>query len=707
MSFNKRIAAELNLGLQQVESVLQLFSEGATIPFIARYRKELTGSLDEVQIGDIKNRLDKLEELEKRRESILKSIEEQGKLTDELRKAIMNAQELNVLEDLYLPYKRSRQTRASKARAKGLEPLAIWLQMQQNGSVEAEAKKYLTEEVKNIDDAILGAQDIIAEFVSENIDARNMIRQQFDRFATVSSKVARGKDEEGAKYKDYFEFSEPLHKCPSHRLLAILRAEEEGILRVNVQPEDTEILPKLERQFVQQNNEAAQKVREAVQDSYKRLLAPSIETEARNAAKERADIEAIRVFAENLRQLLLAAPLGQKRILALDPGFRTGCKTVVLDAQGSIVTNTTIYLHQENTAVAVLSDLIRKFQIEAIAIGNGTASRETEALARLVVKNTPLTGDGEAIFMVSEAGASIYSASEVAREEFPDFDVTVRGSISIGRRLMDPLAELVKIDPKSIGVGQYQHDVDQKLLKNNLDFVVESAVNSVGVDINTASKHLLTYISGLGEKLAQNIVAYRAENGAFTTKQQLKKVPRMGEKAFEQCAGFLRVRDGKNPLDNTAVHPERYSLVETMAQDAGCKIADLIKNDTLRQSLNLQKYISKEVGLPTLNDIVKELAKPGLDPRGSAKTFAFDQNIKTIEDVRIGMIVPGIVTNIAAFGAFVDIGVKENGLVHVSQITNRYITDPSTVLKLHQHVEVRVLDVDRQRKRIQLSMKDV
>ncbi|MEY4928032.1 MAG: hypothetical protein RI894_2468 [Bacteroidota bacterium] len=707
MLFNNRIAAELNLRVQQVESVLNLFSEGATIPFIARYRKELTGSLDEVQIGDIKNRLDKLEEIEKRRESIIKSIEEQGKLTDELRKSIQAAQELNVLEDLYLPYKRSRQTRASKARAKGLEPLALWLQMQQNGSVEAQAKKFLTDDVKTIAEAILGAQDIIAEFVSESIDARTMIRYQFERFATVTSKVARGKDDDGAKYKDYFDFSEPLHKCPSHRILAIFRAEEESILRVSVSPPDDDVLPKLEQQFVQQSNEAAQKVREAVQDSYKRLLAPSIETEYRNIAKDRADTEAIRVFAENLRQLLLAAPLGQKRILALDPGYRTGCKTVVLDAQGDIVANTTIYLHQEQNAIAILGDLIRKFQVEAIAIGNGTASRETEALARLVIKNTPLSGKGEAIFMVSEAGASIYSASEVAREEFPDYDITVRGSISIGRRLMDPLAELVKIDPKSIGVGQYQHDVDQKKLKNNLDFVVESAVNSVGVDINTASKHLLTYISGLGEKLAQNIVQYRAENGAFTTKQQLKKVPRMGEKAFEQCAGFLRVRDGKNPLDNTAVHPERYALVETIAKEAGCKIDDLIKNEPLRQALNLQKYVTKDVGLPTLTDIVKELAKPGLDPRGHAKSFSFDETIRTIDDVRIGMIVTGIVTNIAAFGAFVDIGIKENGLVHVSQITNRYITDPSTVLKLHQHVEVRVLDVDRERKRIQLSMKDL
>ena len=707
MSLQHRIAADLHLGVQQVESVLDLFSQGATIPFIARYRKELTGSLDEVQIGDIKKRLEKIEELEKRRESILKSIEEQGKLSPELRQAIEKAPELNILEDLYLPYKRSRQTRASKARAKGLEPLAIWLQLQQNGSVETEAKKYLTDDVKNTAEAIVGAQDIIAESVSESIEARTLIRHHFERFATISSKVARGKDEEGAKYKDYFEFSEPLHKCPSHRLLALFRAEEEGILRVNVQPDETELLPKLERQFVKQQNEAAQKVKEAVEDSYKRLLAPSIETETRNLAKERADTEAIRVFAENLKQLLLAAPLGQKRILALDPGYRTGCKTVVLDAQGNLVTNTTIYLHQQDTAISVLSQLIRKFQIEAIAIGNGTASRETEALARLVVKQTPLVGNADAIFMVSEAGASIYSASEVAREEFPDQDVTVRGSISIGRRLMDPLAELVKIDPKSVGVGQYQHDVDQKRLKNNLDTVVELAVNSVGVDINTASKHLLTYVSGLGEKLAQNIVQYRAENGAFTTKQALKKVPRMGEKAFEQCAGFVRVRDGENPLDNTAVHPERYSLVEQMAKDANCKIADLIKKDDLRKTLNLQRYISNEVGLPTLNDIVKELAKPGLDPRGNAKSFAFDQSIKTIDDVKIGMILPGIVTNIAAFGAFIDIGVKENGLVHVSQITNRFITDPATVLKLHQHVEVRVVDVDRPRKRIQLSMKDL
>jgi protein Tex len=706
MNFTPRIAAALKISAEQVTNTLALFDDGGTIPFIARYRKEMTGGLDEVQIADIKDLLTKYQDLEKRRESILKSIEEQGKLTDDLRLKITNAPDLTELEDLYLPYKRSRQTRASKAREKGLEPLATFLMLQLGGNVLAEAQKYITENVANTAEALIGAQDIIAELVNESQDARLLVRNQFQRFATVTSRLARGKEEEAAKYKDYFEFSEPLHKCPSHRLLAILRAEEEGFLRVSVQPEEADVLARLEKMFVQNNTEAAKYVQEAVQDSYKRLLASSIETEYRNIAKEKADTEAISVFAENLKQLLLAAPLGQKRVLALDPGFRTGCKTVVLDAQGDLVMNTTVFLHQERDASFKIKELIEKYQIEAIAIGNGTASRETEALARTVL--TSMNGaNGCDVFVVSEAGASIYSASPVAREEFPDHDVTVRGSISIGRRLMDPLAELVKIDPKSIGVGQYQHDVDQKRLKNNLDLVVESAVNSVGVDVNTASKHLLTYIAGLGEKLAANVVAYRTENGAFATKAQLKKVPRMGDKAFEQCAGFLRVKDGKNPLDNTAVHPERYALVETMAKDLSCKVADLIKNDDLRKQITVQKYVTKDIGAPTLNDIVAELAKPGLDPRGSVQTFAFDQSIRAIEDVKIGMILPGIITNIAKFGVFVDIGIKENGLVHVSQIANKYVADPSTVVKLHQQVEVRVLEIDRERKRVQLSMKDI
>jgi protein Tex len=708
MNFTPMIAAALNIRAEQVTNTLALFDDGGTIPFIARYRKEATGGLDEVQIADIKNLLTKYQELEKRRESILKSIEEQGKLTDELRAKIVKTMDLTELEDLYLPYKRSRQTRASKAREKGLEPLALWIMEQKTGSVLAQAEDFVNDKVPNTAEAIVGAQDIIAELVNESQDARFMVRTQFERFATVTSRLARGKEDEAAKYKDYFDFSEPLNKCPSHRLLAVLRAEEEGFLRVSVQPNEEEVVQKLERQFVKNNSEAANYVREAVQDCYKRLLASSIETEYRNIAKEKADTEAIHVFSENLRQLLLAPPLGQKRVLALDPGFRTGCKTVVLDAQGELVLNTTIFLHQERDATAKIKELIEKFQIEAIAIGNGTASRETEALVRTITDKLPSFGEKPIeIFVVSEAGASIYSASDVAREEFPDHDVTVRGSISIGRRLMDPLAELVKIDPKSIGVGQYQHDVDQKRLKNNLDLVVESAVNSVGVDVNTASKHLLTYIAGLGEKLAANVVAYRAENGAFATKAQLKKVPRMGDKAFEQCAGFLRVKDGKNPLDNTAVHPERYALVETMAKDLNCKVADLIKNDDLRKQINIQKYVTAAVGAPTLNDIVAELAKPGLDPRGSAQSFSFDQSIRTLEDVKIGMILPGIITNIAKFGVFVDIGIKENGLVHVSQIANKYVSDPSTVVKLHQQVEVRVLEIDRERKRVQLSMKDM
>ncbi len=706
-TFTNRIANALNLRPAQVENTLTLFAEGATVPFISRYRKEMTGSLDEVEIMAIKTLQDKYVEVEKRRDAIVKAIEEQGKMTDELRAQIQKATELTTLEDLYLPYKRSRKTRASQAREKGLEPLATWLLEQKNGSVEVAASPYITEQVPNIAAALQGAQDIIAELVNESAEARNTMRAIFERTAVLRSKVVRGKTEEAIKYKDYHEFEENLTRCPSHRILAILRAEEEGFLRVAVAPlNETNTTDALCRLFVKARNEAAEQVTSAVLDSYKRLLEPSIETEFRNIAKERADLEAIRVFSENLRQLLLAAPLGQRRVVGIDPGFRSGCKVVCLDESGMLLHNTNIYPHapQNNWREAEqnLEHLIQKYGATAIAVGNGTASRETEALVRGLKTERPVE-----VFMVSEAGASIYSASDVAREEFPDFDVTVRGAISIGRRLIDPLAELVKIDPKSIGVGQYQHDVDQKLLKGNLDAVVESCVNTVGIDLNTASKHLLTYVSGLGEKLAQNIVDYRTENGAFTTKQQIKKVARMGEKAFEQSAGFLRVRNGKNPLDNTAVHPERYELVTAMAKDLNATVSDLIQKEDLRKQISLQKYVTKDVGLPTLTDIVAELSKPGLDPRGTAQSFAFDETIRTIADVKIGMILPGIITNITKFGAFVDIGTKENGLVHISQITNRYITDPTQVLKLHAHVQVRVIEIDRERKRIQLSMKDL
>ena len=700
-----RIAEKVNLSEKRVAAALRLFNEGATIPFIARYRKEATGELDEVELTEIQREHKRLEDLEKRKESILAAIKEQGKLTPELEQRIRNTYESNVLEDLYLPYKRKRKTRAGMARAKGLEPLALAIYEQSRMDVQAAAEGYLNEEVPTIEDALQGARDIIAELINEDEKARNTVRRHFRRDAIITSKLARGKEKEAAKYQDYFDYSEPLKKCPSHRLLAIRRGEDEGLLRVIIEPEPEQVLGDLERKYLQGYNEATDQVKEALHDGYQRLLAPSIETEFRKIAKEKADKEAIEVFTTNLRQLLLAAPLGQKATLGIDPGFRTGCKVVCLDASGNLLHNTTIYPHPPQSksveARYLLEDLVDRYGIEAIAVGNGTAGRETMSLCRGI--NFDRRVD---IFSVNEAGASIYSASEAAREEFPELDLTVRGAVSIGRRLMDPLAELVKIDPKSIGVGQYQHDVNQSMLKDSLDRTVESSVNAVGINLNTASKHLLNYVSGLGPVLAQNIVDYRSENGPFASRKTLKKVARLGDKAYEQCAGFLRIRDGKNPLDNTAVHPERYALVEEMARDLGVQVTDLIARGDLRKNIQLRKYISEEVGLPTLKDILSELAKPGLDPRGEAKSFQFAE-ISTIDDVHEGMRLPGIVTNVTNFGAFVDIGIKENGLVHISQLANRFVKNPADVVSLNQQVHVRVISVDRDRKRIQLSMKEV
>lgn len=704
--FNVIISKELGIPEKQVQNTLSLLTDGATIPFISRYRKEVTGGLDEVQIGEIKEKYDKLCEVAKRKETILSTIEEQGKLTDELKKRIEETWESTVLEDIYLPYKPKRKTRAEVARQKGLEPLATILMLQREYDVEGRAAAFVKGDVKDVEDALKGARDIIAEQVNEDERARNSIRNQFARGAVITAKVVKGKEEEAAKYRDYFDFSEPLKRCTSHRILAIRRAESEGLLKVTITPDDDECLSRLERQFVRSENESGQQVLEAVQDSYKRLLKPSIETEFASLSKEKADEEAIRVFAENLRQLLLASPLGQKRVLAIDPGFRTGCKVVCLDAQGNLLHNENIYPHppvsKTSEAASKLRKMIEAYNIEAIAIGNGTASRETEDFITRQQFNQAVQ-----VFVVSEQGASIYSASKIARDEFPDYDVTVRGAVSIGRRLMDPLAELVKIDPKSIGVGQYQHDVDQPKLKKSLDQTVENCVNLVGVNLNTASSHLLTYISGLGPQLALNIVNYRADNGAFTSRKEIMKVARMGAKAFEQCAGFLRIPDAGNPLDNTAVHPESYFVVEQMAKDLKCSVAELISNKELRSKIDIQKYVTPTVGIPTLKDIMSELDKPGRDPRKAIKVFEFDKNVRTIDDLREGMTLPGIVGNITNFGAFVDIGIKENGLVHLSQMADRFISDPTEVVSIHQHVTVKVLSVDMERKRIQLTMKGV
>jgi len=700
------IARKYHLHDWQVENTLRLLDDGATIPFISRYRKEVTGSLNEVQLAEIRDEYDRLRELDKRREAIIKSIEEQEKMTPELLAKINDAQTMALLEDLYLPYRPKRKTRASVAREKGLEPLALWLLGQHPGDPGHEAGRYLGDEIGSTGEALAGARDIIAEMVSEDEKARGSLRRLYERDAVITSKVVKGKEEDGSKFSDYFEWSEPLRRCPSHRLLAMRRGEEEGYLRLTIMPDEEEALQILQRQFIRANNDAAGEVSEAVKDSWSRLLAPSMETEFRKLSKERADEEAIHVFTDNLRQLLLAPPLGEKNVLGIDPGFRTGCKMVCLDRQGALLHFDTMYPHppQNETArsVSKLLKLVDEYKIEAVAIGNGTASRETEELVRQYLP----ADAGVRVFVVSEAGASVYSASKTARDEFPDYDVTVRGAVSIGRRLMDPLAELVKIDPKSIGVGQYQHDVDQARLQNSLDDVVMSCVNAVGVEVNTASPHLLTYVSGLGPKLAQNIVDYRNDKGPFRSRDDLLKVNRMGDKAYEQAAGFLRIRNAGNPLDASAVHPESYHIVEKMARDAGCTVSDLIRDDARRKSVNVEKYVTADAGLPTLRDIMQELAKPGRDPRSAIQEFSF-ADIHTLEDVKEGMVVPGIVTNITKFGAFIDIGVKQDGLVHVSQMADRYVDDPSKVVKLHQHVMVRVLNVDLARKRIQLSLKGI
>lgn len=705
--FSRMIAAELKLPEHRIAHTLKLLQGGATIPFISRYRKEATGGLDEVQIGDIQTRYEKLCDLSKRKETVLSTIEEQGKLTPELKARITACWNATELEDIYLPFKPKRKTRAEAARAKGLEPLALLLMMQKENNLGTKVRAFVKGDVKNEEDALKGARDILAEQVSEDERARHLMRNQFQRQAIIQAKVVKGKESEeaSAKYRDYFDFSEPLKRCSSHRLLALRRGEAEGMLKVSIFPKDEESChDRLQRLFVRTNNECARQVEEAVSDAYKRLLRPAIETEFAALSKEKADEEAIRVFAENLRQLLLAPPLGQKRVMGIDPGFRTGCKVVCLDAQGTLLHNEAIYPHPPKSeyaqAARKLVKLVEQYKIEAIAIGNGTASRETEQFV------TSQRYDREVqVFVVSEDGASIYSASKTAREEFPDYDVTVRGAVSIGRRLMDPLAELVKIDAKSIGVGQYQHDVDQTKLKAALDQTVESCVNLVGVNVNTASKHLLTYVSGLGPTLAQNIVDYRTANGPFESRKQLLKVPRMGAKAYEQCAGFLRIPQAPNPLDNSAVHPESYPIVEQMAKDLHCSVNDLMKDKELRSKIDLKKYITDTVGLPTLTDILQELDKPGRDPRQKIQVFEFDKNVRTLDDLQEGMELPGIVTNITNFGCFVDIGIKENGLVHVSQLADRFVSDPTEVVRIHQHVRVKVLSIDRERKRIQLTMK--
>lgn len=708
MSTNRNIllvAKKLRLHEWQVENTLRLMDGGATIPFISRYRKEMTGSLDEVQLMHIKDEYDRLKELDARKEAVIKSIEEQEKMTPELSKRIDEAVTMSELEDIYLPYRPKRRTRATIAREKGLEPLASLIMEQKENDPASRAEDFLNDDVTTVEDALAGASDIIAEWVSEDEKARKQLRYLFEKEAVIYSKVVKGKEAEGIKFSDYYDWSEPLKKCPSHRLLAMRRGEEEGFLRLSVEPHEENALDILKSIFIKGKNASSDIVAIAVKDSWKRLLSSSMETEFRNVSKEKADIEAISVFAENLRQLLLGSPLGEKNVLAIDPGFRTGCKIVCLDRQGNLIHNETIYPHppQNETAMSIkkILSLVNAYKIEAIAIGNGTASRETEDFIKWVKFDNDIQ-----VFVVSEAGASIYSASKNARDEFPDYDVTVRGSVSIGRRLMDPLAELVKIDPKSIGVGQYQHDVDQQKLQKSLDDVVTSCVNAVGVEVNTASKHLLTYVSGLGPQLAQNIVDYRTENGPFRSRKELLKVKRMGEKAFEQSAGFLRIRNAENPLDTSAVHPESYHVVEKMSKDLGCDVKELITNENKRKEIILQSYITPVTGLPTLKDIMDELAKPGRDPRSRIREFRF-ADVHTMEDLNEGMVIPGIVTNVTKFGAFVDIGIKQDGLVHISNMSRNYITDPSTVVKLHQHVMVKVLAVDIERKRIQLSMKDV
>lgn len=703
MTLTEIIAKQLGLREKQVESTINLLAQGATIPFISRYRKEATGGLNEVQVAQVKEQNDKLTELIHRRDYILQTIEEQGKLTDDLKKRISECWDATQLEDMYLPFKPKRKTKAEVARKKGLEPLAITLLTQPYKNPEEVAARYVKGEVKDKEEALQGARDIIAERVNEDERTRQSVRRSFEYTGMIRSKVVKAKESEAGKFRDYFDWSEPLKRCTSHRLLAMRRGEAEGYLRVTIAPSDEEdCMSRVERFYVKAGSPAAAQVEMAVSDAYKRLLKPSIETEFAGSSKMKADEEAIHVFAENLKQLLLAAPLGQKRIMGIDPGFRTGCKVVCLDAQGNLLHNETIFPHQPQNQYAragfKVASLVEQYKIEAIAIGNGTAGRETEEL----VKSLHLKGIE--VFLVSEDGASVYSASKLAREEFPDYDVTVRGAVSIGRRLADPLAELVKIDPKAIGVGQYQHDVDQTELKKSLDLTVESCVNTVGVNLNTASKHLLTYVSGLGPALAQNIVDYRAENGPFASRKALLKVPRLGAKAYEQCAGFLRIPDAKNPLDNTAVHPERYALVEQMAKDVGCDIKTLIADATIRAKIDLNKYCTAEVGLPTLTDIMQELAKPGRDPRGTAKVFSFADNLHSLDDLREGMEVPGVVTNITKFGCFVDMGIKVKGLVHISQMADHYVKDPAEVVHIQQQVIVRVIDIDEERGRVALKL---
>jgi len=715
--FSKLISTATGISEKQVANTVGLLEEGCTIPFISRYRKEVTGTLDEVQVASINDALEKLKDIEKRKETILKTIEDQGKLTPELKKRIDNSWDSTELEDIYLPYKPKRKTRAEVARQKGLEPLATFLMLQNpNADIDKKVKEFISKEkgVNSAEEAIAGAQDIIAEQISESEEARNIVRYDFKKGAIITSSKTKSKaktpeeqqewDDASQKYRDYFDFSEKLARCASHRLLAMRRGETEGFLKVCISGDDERCLDRLDRQFLRNSSKSAELVWDAIEDAYKRLIKPSIETEFANLSKEKADEEAIRIFVKNLEQLLMSAPLGQKRVLALDPGFRTGCKVVCLDAEGNLLHNEAIYPHppknERRQAADKIWTLTKQYKIEAISIGNGTASRETEEF----VKGLGLP-DSIQVFVVSEDGASIYSASKVAREEFPDYDVTVRGAVSIGRRLMDPLAELVKIDPNSIGVGQYQKDVDQKALKHSLDQTVEMCVNKVGVNLNTASKHLLTYISGLGPAIAQNIVDYRAENGAFKSRKELLKVPKLGPKAFEQSAGFLRVSGGKQPLDNSAVHPESYPIVEKMAKDLKCTVADLLADKTLRDKIDIKDYVTDKVGIPTLQDILQELDKPGRDPRQQLEAFAFSKDVKELEDVQPGMVLPGIVTNITNFGCFVDVGVHTKGLVHVSELADKFVKDPTDVVELHQHVQVRVIDVDLKRQRMALSMK--
>lgn len=704
LDFTRLISKNLSLDESCVSHTIELLSEGATIPFISRYRKEFTGGLDEVQVASVKELLEKLTELSKRKETILKSLESQDKLTVELKERIESCWDSTTLEDIYLPYKPKRRTRAEIARQKGLEPLALQIFKQKEGIVSVWANRYLSQDVKTVDDAVAGAKDIIAEMLDENERFRNIVRQCFQRTAMIVSKVVKGKEEEGIKYHDYYDFSEPLKRCTSHRLLALRRGESEGVLKVSISPDDDWCIEHLSRCFIYADNESSRLVLEALKDGYKRLTRSSIENEFAMQSKQKADDEAINVFAQNLHQLLLSPPLGPKRVLAIDPGFRTGCKVVCLDAQGTLLHNEVIYPHPPKSEYAQaqrkLQKLVEQYHIEAIAIGNGTAGRETECLVQSIRFDREVNA-----FVVNEDGASIYSASKVARDEFPEYDVTVRGTVSIGRRLIDPLAELVKIEPKSIGVGQYQHDVDQTKLRTTLNQTVELCVNAVGVDLNTASVQLLTYVSGLGPQLAKNIVDYRSQNGAYACRKDLMNVPRMGAKAFEQCAGFLRILKGTNPLDNTAVHPERYELVAKMAKDSGVALEEFIQNKELRSKLDINRYVTAECGLPTLTDIMTELDKPGRDPRKKIKVFSFDANVRSIDDLKEGMVLPGIISNITNFGCFVDIGVHEKGLVHISQLSDRYVSDPNEVVSLHQQVQVKVLQIDKERKRVALTLK--